>query len=65
MLSYDFRSWLNDHVGRGRWETCSDIQPGRDATAFYFETLEDAVAFRAAFDLDLLFMSQVDVPGLR
>jgi hypothetical protein len=56
---------LNDHVGRGRWETCSDIQPGRDATAFYFETLEDAVAFRAAFDLDLLFMSQVDVPGLR
>lgn len=59
------QSWLNENVGWDRWQTCSDIQPGRDATAFFFETLEAAAAFQAQFELELLFLPHVVVPGMR
>jgi len=56
--------WLRLNVGPDRWQSCTDTQPGHDATAWYFETLEDAKAFQDRFGLPLLLREEVKVPGM-
>ena len=56
--------WLRLNVGPDRWQSCADTQPGRDASAWFFETLEDAKAFQDRFDLPLLLREEVHVPGM-
>lgn len=53
VLYNEIREWLEEHAGRGNFAWHSDMQPGADASAFYFKDARLIQPFLDRFGLEL------------